>query len=423
MIGWCNSMSSFDVFEHLVKDPANLAWQEVQRRGVPTRKDEDWKYTNVKPLFEHNWKAASGLSTEQVAEIQKNHDAHLVIFDKTYGLDSLSGIEGLKTKSSDMATFDSSFYQDLKQDSFYFLNQTLAPEEIHINVTKNTVMKNPLVIVHVSGAEAASARRIHVRMEQNSELVVIEKFISLDSESEGLGQSSLEVHLEQDARFQNYQIHQQNKSNTQVGSVYVWQERGSQSQLFNMAQGSRWLRQNVNVRLLGERARAEVQSLSLLHEQQHADHCTVIEHMAPYTECDQLYKSILQDRSRYVFNGMVHVHQMAQKTEAAQLNKNLVIDPTAEADTRPQLKVDADDVKAAHGATIGQLDPEEVFYLMSRSIPEAQAVSLLSRAFAQDVLMKVANKAAQKTLQELMLQCSQMIQLEEKMRASVTSRS
>ncbi len=152
--------------------------------------------------------------------------------------------------------------------------------------------------------------------------------------------------------------------------------------------GGKSLRHNVQVHLSEPGASCELQALSALLPGTEAHHHTLVEHLAPETQTSQTYKAIVADHAKAYFSGLVHVHPAAQKTAAAQLSKNLLIGKTAEANAKPELRIEADDVKCTHGATVGRLDPEALFYLQSRGLPQSSAVPLLIRAFAEDVLEK-----------------------------------
>jgi Fe-S cluster assembly protein SufD len=167
---------------------------------------------------------------------------------------------------------------------------------------------------------------------------------------------------------------------------------------------SRWAeesREDLDILLTEPGAEALLDGLYLADGKRHVDHSTNVEHIAPHTTSSQLYKGILNDESRAVFNGRVHIHRDAQKSMAAQLNNNLILSKRAEIDTKPELAIDADDVKASHGATIGQIDPEHVFYLLARAILEDDAIKMLAKGFAQDVAFRIQNDVIRPVIEKV----------------------
>jgi Fe-S cluster assembly protein SufD len=175
-------------------------------------------------------------------------------------------------------------------------------------------------------------------------------------------------------------------------------DRGSRFETFSLVAGSRLARINIDVKFTATDAECILNGLYLTRDQEHVDHHTVVDHQVGFCRTHQLYKGILADESRAVFNGKIYIRKDAQKTEAYQTTKNLLLSKNAEVDAKPQLEIDADDVKASHGAAIGSIDPLELFYLQSRCIGRAEAMAMLCRGFADDVVLRLQDKSAKSIL-------------------------
>ena len=187
-------------------------------------------------------------------------------------------------------------------------------------------------------------------------------------------------------------------SGVQLGYTQIAQARDSFCETYQFSLSGRISREDLEIRLNESGAEVVLDGLYMTDGVRHVDHSTSVEHAAPHTTSSQLYKGILNDESRAVFNGRVRIHRDAQQVNASQLNNNLLLNKRAEVDTKPELEIDADDVKASHGATIGQIDPEHVFYLRARAIPEKEALQMIANGFAQDVAFRIRNTEIRKGL-------------------------
>ena len=225
---------------------------------------------------------------------------------------------------------------------------------------------------------------------------MIQSFISLNGGSPQLMNNEIHFFTAENSEIKF--INNQNLSATDYifSRIYAHAKNHTQIKTFEMALGAKIARHNLNLYLEGEQAQTSILGLSLLSDDQHCDHYTFIQHQKGHNESLQHYKSILADKSRSVFRGRVRIEQDAQKANSAQLNNNLLLSRAAEADSVPQLEIYADDVKAGHGSTVGQLNKDEVFYFLSRGISEQDAIKMISYGYAKEIIYKLESTELEK---------------------------
>lgn len=388
-------------------------------RGLPTRKDEDWKYTDLKNWIAREYRVPAW---EKKIPFSPSFENHIVIHNGLYRYD-LSKVDGLpdgvavtplREKASALRHHSETFYREIKRDVFFHLNEAFAFDGAVIEIADRVACETPLEIIHLTDDATYSAPRVTVKAGKFSEARIVERFVSVGGEAH-FSNAISEVFLEAGAQIQYVRLQEENENSLHIGHLNCLQNVDSRCEVTAVSLGGGLSKHNINMRLLGAGASARLGNLYLTHGGQHADFCTVIDHAEPHCESDQLAKGILADKSRAVFNGTVRVRPKAQKTQAAQLNKNLILDPQAEINTRPQLQIDADDVKASHGATVGQLDPEELFYLQSRAIDRPQAARILAVGFAEEVIFRVRDDRVREFLQSKVRECFARFHLREKL--------
>jgi Fe-S cluster assembly protein SufD len=231
---------------------------------------------------------------------------------------------------------------------------------------------------------------------------VIESYVSLD-EDIYFTNAVTEVVAKEGAVINHYRLQEESERAFHVATTQVHQERASNYTSYAISLGGEIARHDLNVALTDENIEATIDGLYVVTGRQHTDSHTTIDHQKPHSTSHQLYKGILDARARAVFNGKVFVREGALLTDARQLNKNLLLSSDAHVDTKPQLEIFADDVKCAHGATVGQLEDEELFYLASRGIPTERARALLTYGFAEDVISRIKLKSAREHLDRIVL--------------------
>ena len=267
-----------------------------------------------------------------------------------------------------------------------------------LHVARNQKLETPLYILNVATPEASAAvasQRLLVVLEEGSEAEVIEHFASDAREQNGFVNSLTEVVVGANARLQHYRINLEEENLLHVGGVHVDLHRDARFHGFTLAQGSRLKRIDYQLNMRGEGAHMDLNGVYLPRNKQVIDYHTNVEHCVPHCTSNEVFRGIIGDSAKAVFNGRIHIHPKAQKTLAELSNKNLLTSRTAEINTKPELEIYADDVRCAHGATIAQLDETSLFYLQSRGISAADATSMLSFGFINELLNQVPEQAIQ----------------------------
>jgi Fe-S cluster assembly protein SufD len=292
------------------------------------------------------------------------------------------------------------------RDGFTALNAAFAGEGVVVHVAREMEAEVPLHLLHVSDAAAAGTMR-HVRhlvvVERHARATVVESHVAL-AEAPSFATAVVEAVVEDGAALQLLRVQREAREAWHVGTVEARQGRDSALTVFTYQAGGRVSRSNVYTVLGGEGAGCTVNGLYLLDGEQHGDHQTRVEHLAPKCHSREAYKGLIDGRAHGVFNGKVYVHPEAQQTDGKQTNHTLLLSPEAQVDTKPQLEIFADDVKCTHGATVGRIDETALFYLKSRGVGATLARQLLMYAFAADVLETIEQPAVVAELERLTLE-------------------
>ena len=280
-------------------------------------------------------------------------------------------------------------------DSFLSLNHALFEQGVFIYVAPKVIFKPLIHIIHVTSlgtdnAKAISFPRSVIILGKSAEATVVESHLAF-SQKIYFTDAATDIVLAEDAKLLYCKAQGESRQAFHVGTTRIWQERYSQLHTFSLCAGGLITRNNLHVSLNGEGAGAILNGLYAICDNQHVDNHTAVDHRVPNCTSNQLYKGILNQASRAVFNGKIFVRKDAQQTNSYQLNKNLLLGKECRVDTKPQLEIFANDVKCTHGATIGQLNPDEIFYLQSRGVSKDAAVKLLARGFVDDILNTIGN--------------------------------
>lgn len=374
------------------------AWSEFQRQGLPDRKNEAWKYSNLTSISQAEWSDAGAgepISSQVQALLQAcKVDFEIAVltngeFDKKNSVLTLeSGYEFQAGSAPTEFAFG---------DGFISLAAAVSRGGYTLRVAPGVVYPKPLLIVHnSSGRKNWSSTLNRVVLGEGAEFQLCEIFVG-DAE-EYLRTDLTAVEMEENARFSWARVQSESAGASHFSDAQVRLRKNSTLNFTQLNSGAAWARASLNAELLGENAEARVNGLTFARGEQHIDQRVQVRHLAPLTNSSQLFKGVLKDRARGILNGKIYIAAGAQKVNSSQLNHNLLLSSTAEADTKPELEIFADDVKANHGASVGRLDEDKLFYLLSRGIPHAQAVSMLARAFVSDVLMKIPSRVQQNWL-------------------------
>ena len=377
------------------------AQRQLATHGLPTTRIEDWKYTSIKPIAKREFARPSAAdATADAAAIDAQRipglQTHRLVFVNGHFAAALSDRgddAGLRIRSlaAALAEEPDSLRDRLAAcapsdfSGFTAMNTAFAEDGALIEIAADTRVENPLELVFVSVAREqplAVHPRVIVSAGRHAEATVIEHYVGLD-EADNLTNSVTELTLDEGARVIHHRLQRESRKGFHVGSVHVRQAGASRYESHNLQMGAQLSRTDINTDLDGEGAETLFNGLYMLNGRQHSDTHTRINHNQPHTTSEESYRGILDQHARGVFNGRVYVAPHAQQIAAYQANDNLLLSGKAEIDTKPELEIYADDVVCSHGATVGQLDRQALFYLRSRGVEEEAARGLLLYAFAE----------------------------------------
>ena len=369
--------------------------------GFPTTKDEEWAFTNISPLTRINFELAAPAPESVDLDGHRYGLNGLVFVDGHFapahshlnGLAAGVRVESLSTaiaSNGDLVSDSLGQAAATENDAFTALNTAFLQDGAVVYLPRGAVVEQPIHLLFVSTGQRAnvvSHPRVLVVAEANAQATLVESYVGLDSEPY-LTNSVSEFFVGPNAVLDHYRI-QRESAAFHIAATHVREERAAQFRSTAITLGGSLTRHHVHTALEGEGVDSTLNGLYIEDGAQHVDNHTLIEHAQPHCQSHEFYKGILGGRATGVFRGKIHVHQAAQKTDAYQANQNLLLSETAQINTKPQLEIYADDVKCSHGATIGQLDEDALFYLRSRGIGHQEAVRVLTRAFAGEVLDRV----------------------------------
>jgi Fe-S cluster assembly protein SufD len=395
------------------------AMQRFLELGLPTSRDETWRYTNLRGLAAQSFVdaprlppagAGRGFAPSLLGEAERAGSLLLVNGhpDVPAAGGSIEGmqIHGLRELArSDPATL-LPFLQplsDADQKRWGLLNTALFIDGLYIKITGRVPL--PLLIQHVAtgdGADNIAHPRIIIEAAPGSSATIVEQHVA-PGENTPLSNSNTQIALRRGARLEHYRVYATDAGATHIDSLDIRQDHDSQCKQFTIVLGGGLVRTALEARL-GEPG-ASLDSFSLLvgHEARHVDCVNIVTHAAPETRSTQTARAIASDASRVIFNSKVIVEAGAVHAQSQQSCRGLLLSPTAEIDTRPQLEIHADEVKCAHGATTGRLDPDMLFYMLSRGLDRDTAQSLLVYAFLADVLTGMSVAPARAAIENALI--------------------
>lgn len=402
--------------------------EHFRRVGVPTMRDEAWKYTNLRAIekneFRMSLKQSNDLQKSDIAKLRIDScDTFRMVFVDGWFCSMLSDLEdlpqGVEVKSlaavvnrNGPGNADRLLDRVLKQlqaasknpaHGFQAINTAFAADGAIVSIANAGTIEKPIELLFVSsGAESRSFCNLNnfVFVEGNSDIAVIERYVPL-TDAEYLNNSSISVDIGANARCSHYRIQNESSEAHHIASANVLQQGSSKYRFCTVSVGASLDRHEITQVLNDEHAECELSGLCVGQGRQHIDNYTNIVHESPRGTSREYYKGILNDRARSVFHGRIRVAPGAQGTDAEQQNRNLLLSRDAEADTKPQLEIYADDVKCAHGATVGQLDEDAIFYLRSRGLGNEEARAVLTQAFATDIIDGIELDGVRKHVEQL----------------------
>ncbi|MDX2241361.1 MAG: Fe-S cluster assembly protein SufD [Leptolyngbyaceae cyanobacterium bins.302] len=392
------------------------AASRVRELTIPSSKDEEWRFTDLAPLLQLDFQLADWEPTIQLADspIQPIHlqpfilpEAICLVFINGVFSPDLStriplpsnvcfsgGFAGLETETDDSQLLKLKRYlakQQGAEEVFTALNTANLRNIAIVNVPTDELVETPIQVLFVSTVRDKAQighPRCLVIAEPGSSLTLVEEYISLD-EGVYFTNAVTEIFIQDNAQVNHTRVQRESKTAFHIGKTAVSQARDSRYTCNAISFGAALSRHNLEVYQTGEQTDTKLNGLALIAGRQVADTHSLISFTKPHSTSNQIHKCIVDDKAHAVFNGKIFVPQAAQLTDARQLSQNLLLSDKARVDTKPQLEITADNVKCAHGATVSQLENDEVFYLQSRGISQTQAVKLLTYAFAYEVIEQI----------------------------------
>jgi len=400
------------------------AMDRFGRTGFPSARDEEWRFTPIAPIAQGTWRPAAGtgvaVGQRELAPFVFGHaDWTTLVFVNGVYADSLSSAgrrpagvraiglaEAIRTDGA-LLERHLSRHAPIEGSPFTALNTAMLREGGVVQVGAGVDLAEPIHLLFVSTAEAAGTvahPRNLIVIERGARASIVESYVTLAPGESYWTNPVTEVAVAEGAWVEHTRIQRESERAYHVGLTHVDQQRDSHYRSFSLAMGAAMSRHNLHVRLNDENIETLMYGLYVTRGDQVADTHTAIYHDQPNCRSWEVYKGILDGRSRGVFNGKVLVRPEAQKTDAKQTNRNLLLSDLARVDTKPQLEIFADDVKCTHGATVGRLDDLARFYARSRGLPAAAADRLLTYAFAAEVVDEVALLPVRQELDRLVLE-------------------
>jgi Fe-S cluster assembly protein SufD len=405
-----------------LKSIREAALVRARQTGFPNTRQEEWRFTNVAPLLELPLHAAAQngrqVSARDVEPFRFGLDGSCLVFvDGGFRADLSSlpqkgaGVEadGLRTRlNGDAPELEKDLARHASYDANFFtaLNTAFFQDGAFISVAGGVSVEHPVQLLFVAASDkpgATAQTRNLILAGRRSALKIVETYASLTG-APHVTNAVTELVLGPEARLEHCRVQNQNQKSFHFAAVQAVQEKDSHWLSHSIAGGARVARNQIQALLNAPGAEAVLNGLYLGRGEQLIDHHTVVDHAQPNCESHEFYHGILADRSHGVFNGKIFVRQDAQKTNAKQTNRNLVLSEEAVIDTKPQLEIFADDVKCTHGATVGQLNDEALFYLRSRGISAAGARRMLIHAFASDVVDRITIQPVRERLDQLLVE-------------------
>jgi Fe-S cluster assembly protein SufD len=420
-------VTAFSRFESVAAQPQWLAplrkagIASFADQGFPTLHDEDWRFTNVAPIVKLNFQIAGQVAVNG-AESKVIDDSvftrlpgHRLVFVNGFFSEKLSRIKpvpgGMRIENLSAALAKDSAlvekhlgqYAHMAKNPFAALTQAFFSDGAFIFVPQGMEVAEPVQLIYISSAKNSGEvilPRNLVIAGANSKLTVVESYLSTGNVAY-FTNAVTEILAGDNAAVEHIKLQDEAASAYHIATIAGEFGRTSQVTVHSFALGAKLSRTNIRTKLAGEGLECILNGLYLTKDEQLADHHMIVEHAQPHCASHEYFNGILDDKSKGVFHGRILVQQIAQKTDAKQTNKNLLLSDDASADTKPQLEIYADDVKCTHGATIGQLNDESIFYLRSRGLGTETAKRMLIHAFAGEIIERIKCEPAREVIDKL----------------------
>jgi Fe-S cluster assembly protein SufD len=426
-----NYLESFSEFEKLAAGHA-LPWLRKLRRdafarfcevGFPTTHDEDWRFTNVSAIAQNAFRLTRNgrahLSRQQLEPhrvpgvacqlvfVNGRFARELSLLNNLPAGVEVSSLAGEITSGPGAIELHLGRYLDTRGDAFCALNTAFVEDGAYVHIPRGTLVEEPIYLLFVSTADDApsmSHPRNLIVAEEDSQATFVEDYVSLDGGAVFCN-TVTELVAGDHTVLSHYMIEREHKEAFNISTLRIQQGRSTNVVSHSVLLGGALVRNNVHPVLAGEGGECLINGLFIGNGGQHLDNYMLVEHASPRCGSRQFYNGILDGHAHGVFHGRIIVHKDAQKTDAKQTNRNLLLSDDAQIDTKPQLEIYADDVKCTHGATIGQIEGDALFYLRSRGIDEVSARKLLLFAFASECFDRIKQGPIRKHVEGLINRC------------------
>jgi len=401
-----------------LRQSAALRFGEV---GFPTRRNEEWRFTNVSPIAETPFTLASKTDSAMTAETLSGYTyegmggTQLVFVNGHFQPDlssqefpagvTVSTLSAAMEASPEMIEAQLGRWAKFTTQAFVALNTAALEDGAFVHLERNTVVKEPIHLLFLSTPNAGptvSHPRTLIIAEANSQATIVESY-SGTADTVYFTNAVTEITAAENVVIDHYKVQRESRKAFHVATMQLQLARSTNFSSHSVGLGGLLVRNDANAYLGGEGIECTLNGVYLGNDRQIIDNHTEIDHAMPHCNSHEIYKGILDGHSRGVFNGKIFVREDAQKTDAKQTNQTLLLSPTAQIDTKPQLEIFADDVKCTHGATIGQLSDEALFYLRARGISKDNARALLTYAFASDIVSRIKIDAIRAQLDQVLL--------------------
>lgn len=421
-------LKSAPIPEGFWRNRSNKAIQDYLAVGTPTRRMEEWRYSSLQFLKEIDFKPTNlqpqKITLEQMDLIRSKLDSRF--FDIVFvngrmmpglsatGSDfSVQNLAQFMSQNAQASAVYSLLQSDRIEDSFEALTTAFSEHGVYIEIGPETSVEKPIRLLHFSsGVQQSVFLQNFIEVRTQSKLALLEEFVSLDGST--FENTLTQVYLQASANMTYCRLQNLNFQSYQMSKTRIYLKENSNLHFANVSVGAQYSRLNLEVYTLGMGATAKVDGACLVSGERSSEAYTVIDHVTGHCTTTQNFKSILTDKAKTTFNGLVKIRKNSQKASSDQINKNLLLTKTAEANSKPELQIFADDVKATHGSTVGALNPDEIFYLQSRAIGKQKAIALLSRGFLTEIIFAIDNESLKSFLLENLENQFAMILGEEK---------
>ncbi len=393
------------------------AFARFCQTGFPSTHEEDWRFTNVSAIANTAFTPApdAQVSERELTPYRQRRCACQLVFvngrfSKSLsvagalpaGLEATSLAEKLARASGALQSHLGG-YLTIERDAFAALNTAFFEDGAYVGITRGAVIELPIYLLFVS-TEAAVPAMTHPRnlvvADEGAQATIVEDYVSLGG-GVALSNTATELVAGENAHIVHLMIEREHEQAFNISTLRIEQERNANVASHSLLLGGALVRNNVHPVLHGEGGECLINGLFIGHGRQHMDNYMLVEHASPHCGSRQFYNGSLDDHAHGVFHGRIVVHKDAQKTDAKQTNRNLLLSDDAQIDTKPQLEIYADDVKCTHGATIGQIEEDSLFYLRSRGLDERTARKLLLYAFASECLDRIKEGPARQIVETL----------------------